>query len=104
MILGVRQLMFRLEQKQCAQGVGDPYIREVGALAISDPNLNMSSKNKTCVPLAVQALGPHVAALGMKFYTGAAFPESFNRSILIALHGSWNRAEKNGLSPCKSLL
>jgi glucose/arabinose dehydrogenase len=41
-------------------------------------------------------LGPHVAPLGMLFYTGDMFPESYNSKILIAEHGSWNRSEKIG--------
>jgi glucose/arabinose dehydrogenase len=36
-------------------------------------------------------LGPHVAALGMRFYTGAMFPAKYKDNILIAEHGSWNR-------------
>ena len=37
-------------------------------------------------------LGPHVAALGMKFYTGAMFPSTYHGDIFIAEHGSWNRS------------
>ena len=44
----------------------------------------------------VQKLGPHVAALGLKFYTGDMFPEKFRNQILIAEHGSWNRSEPLG--------
>lgn len=44
----------------------------------------------------VQVLGPHVAALGMKFYTGNQFPESYRGRIFIAEHGSWNRSKKSG--------
>ncbi len=40
----------------------------------------------------VQNLGPHVAALGMRFYTGSQFPEEYHNQIFIAEHGSWNRA------------
>lgn len=36
-------------------------------------------------------LGPHVAALGMRFYTGDMFPDMYRNNILIAEHGSWNR-------------
>jgi glucose/arabinose dehydrogenase len=36
-------------------------------------------------------LGPHVAPLGMKFYTGDMFPKKYENQILIAEHGSWNR-------------
>lgn len=43
-----------------------------------------------------QELGPHVAPLGMIFYTGKMFPESYRNQILIAEHGSWNRSEKIG--------
>ena len=38
-----------------------------------------------------QALGAHVAALGMRFYTGTMFPPEYRGQVLIAEHGSWNR-------------
>lgn len=41
-------------------------------------------------------LGPHVAALGMRFYTGKMFPAEYKNSIFIAEHGSWNRTKKVG--------
>ena len=41
-------------------------------------------------------LGPHVAALGMRFYTGAQFPAEYRNNIFIAEHGSWNRSRKIG--------
>lgn len=44
----------------------------------------------------IQKLGPHVAPLGLKFYTGEMFPESYKNKILIAEHGSWNRSKKIG--------
>jgi glucose/arabinose dehydrogenase len=44
----------------------------------------------------VQNLGPHVAALGMRFYTGKMFPEDYRGSAIIAEHGSWNREKKLG--------
>ncbi len=43
-----------------------------------------------------QNLGPHVAPLGMKFYTGDMFPDEYRGQIFIAEHGSWNRTEKIG--------
>jgi hypothetical protein len=43
-----------------------------------------------------QKLGPHVAALGMRFYTGTMFPPEYRNQILIAEHGSWNRSQKIG--------
>ncbi|MCB0196724.1 MAG: sorbosone dehydrogenase family protein, partial [Anaerolineae bacterium] len=39
-----------------------------------------------------QQLGPHVASLGMRFYTGQMFPEEYRNQIFIAEHGSWNRS------------
>jgi glucose/arabinose dehydrogenase len=41
-------------------------------------------------------LGPHVAAIGMRFYTGRMFPEKYRGGIFIAEHGSWNRSTPIG--------
>ena len=41
-------------------------------------------------------LGPHVASLGMRFYTGKMFPEAYRKQIFIAEHGSWNRVPPIG--------
>ncbi len=41
-------------------------------------------------------LGPHVAALGMRFYTGTQFPVEYRGNLFVAEHGSWNRSKKNG--------
>lgn len=46
--------------------------------------------------LPEQELGPHVAALGLEFYTGTMFPEEYHNQIFIAEHGSWNRTNKIG--------
>jgi glucose/arabinose dehydrogenase len=43
-----------------------------------------------------QNLGPHVAPLGVKFYTGSMFPKVYQGKILIAEHGSWNRSQEAG--------
>ena len=62
---------------------------------ISDPKFG---GGKSCADYTtpVQELGPHVAALGMIFYTGNMFPDAYRNRILIAEHGSWNRSEKIG--------
>lgn len=44
----------------------------------------------------VAKLGAHVAALGMRFYTGRAFPAAYRKSLFVAEHGSWNRSRKSG--------
>ena len=41
-------------------------------------------------------LGPHSAALGMRFYTGNMFPKAYKNVAIIARHGSWNRTKKFG--------
>ena len=41
-------------------------------------------------------LGPHVGALGMRFYRGDAFPARYQGQIFIAEHGSWNRSDPIG--------
>ena len=41
-------------------------------------------------------LGPHVAALGMRFYDKRMFPTRYRGGVFIARHGSWNRQEKIG--------
>ncbi|WP_375411553.1 PQQ-dependent sugar dehydrogenase [uncultured Bradyrhizobium sp.] len=44
----------------------------------------------------VGLLGPHSAALGMRFYTGSMFPKTYKNAIIVARHGSWNRSKKVG--------
>jgi glucose/arabinose dehydrogenase len=44
----------------------------------------------------VQQLGPHVAALGMRFYTGTMFPADYQNQIFIAEHGSEARSVPDG--------
>ena len=44
----------------------------------------------------VAKMGPHTAALGMRFYTGNMFPAKYKNAIFVARHGSWNRTNKLG--------
>ena len=46
--------------------------------------------------MPAQNLDPHVAPLGLKFYTGKMFPDEYKGDIFIAEHGSWNRSKKIG--------
>jgi glucose/arabinose dehydrogenase len=43
-----------------------------------------------------QVLGAHVAAIGMRFYTGTMFPAEYRNQIFVAEHGSWNRSKPLG--------
>ena len=62
---------------------------------IPDPEFGKVRKCSAFTPPA-QKLGPHVASLGMLFYTGSMFPADYRYQILIAEHGSWNRSQKIG--------
>ena len=62
---------------------------------ISDPEFGEGHPCADYVPPA-QKLGPHVAALGMRIYTGRMFPETYRNQIFIAEHGSWNRSTRIG--------
>ncbi len=71
---------------------GFPYCHGNG---ISDPDFGEGHDCSNYTPPA-QALGAHVAPLGVKFYTGSMFPEEYRMQAFIAEHGSWNRSEKSG--------
>ncbi|MGD8630470.1 MAG: sorbosone dehydrogenase family protein [Gammaproteobacteria bacterium] len=58
--------------------------------AIADPEYGSERDCAELTPPLLE-LGPHVAALGMRFYTGTQFPEHYRGGIFIAEHGSWNR-------------
>jgi glucose/arabinose dehydrogenase len=62
---------------------------------IRDPEHNAG---RSCGEFTAPAreLGPHVAAIGMRFYTGRMFPEKYRGGIFIAEHGSWNRSTPIG--------
>jgi glucose/arabinose dehydrogenase len=55
-------------------------------------------EGRACTDFSPPALGlgPHVAALGMRFYTGDMFPDEYQGRIFIAEHGSWNRSPDAG--------
>jgi glucose/arabinose dehydrogenase len=62
---------------------------------IPDPDFGRRRPCSATTPPALE-LGPHVASLGMRFYTGRMFPEKYRKGIFIAEHGSWNRTHKIG--------
>jgi glucose/arabinose dehydrogenase len=71
---------------------GYPYCH---AGKIPDPEFGKRYRCNEFRPPA-QDLGPHVAALGMRFYNGTQFPAAYRNRIFIAEHGSWNRSRKIG--------
>lgn len=80
------------EVTRAGEHFGYPYCHQGDTL---DPEFG---KGKRCSDYAppVLKLGPHVAALGMRFYNGKQFPASYRGAAIIAEHGSWNRTQKSG--------
>ena len=73
------------------------------AMDVIDPKFGhmIPDVNKVFIdPIA--ELGPHVAPLGIAFYDGDVFPEKYQNSVFVALHGSWNKY--NGKSGYKVVL
>lgn len=65
------------------------------AAGSADPQYN-AGRNCSEFSQPAALLGPHTAALGMRFYTGSMFPEAYRNQIFIARHGSWNRERLSG--------
>ncbi|OGU17053.1 MAG: sorbosone dehydrogenase [Geobacteraceae bacterium GWC2_53_11] len=71
---------------------GFPYLH---GRNIPDPEFGKNRHRDEFV-LPEMELGAHVASLGMRFYTGAMFPDRYRDQIFIAEHGSWNRSDPSG--------
>jgi glucose/arabinose dehydrogenase len=71
---------------------GFPYCHAQGI-----PDMDFPKKD-ACkgVTKPVALMGPHAAALGMRFYKGDMFPKEYKDSIFVARHGSWNKSELFG--------
>ncbi|HEV7716696.1 MAG TPA: PQQ-dependent sugar dehydrogenase [Steroidobacteraceae bacterium] len=71
---------------------GFPYCH---AGSVVDPEFGTLGSCASAVA-PVQKLGPHVAPLAVRFYTGAQFPAEYKNTAFIAQHGSWNRSTPIG--------
>ena len=71
---------------------GFPYFHQGD---VADPEFGKGKRASDYVAPA-KKMGPHVAPLGMRFYTGNQFPAEYRNKIFIALHGSWNRTIPDG--------
>lgn len=77
---------------QQGQHFGSPFCHQGDFL---DPEFGWGrSCDEFVKPVAL--LGPHTAALGMRFYTGSMFPQQYRNAAFIARHGAWNRSKKIG--------
>jgi glucose/arabinose dehydrogenase len=62
---------------------------------LPDPEFGRGKNCADYTPPAYK-LGAHVAALGLRFYTGSMFPAEYKNQLFIAQHGSWNRTSPVG--------
>ena len=71
---------------------GYPYCHQGDTI---DPDFG---KGRSCSEFAppLLKLGPHVAPVGTRFYTGSLFPSEYRNRLFIAQKGSWNRTQKLG--------
>jgi glucose/arabinose dehydrogenase len=59
-------------------------------------------KSRVAVPDVL--IQPHSAPLQLAVYTGSQFPAEYRNDIFVALHGSWNRAQRTGYKVIRVLL
>jgi len=71
---------------------GFPYCHANG---IPDPDIKVPDPCAGVI-LPAALTGPHSAGLGIKFYTGSMFPQTYRNVAFIARRGSWNREQKFG--------
>lgn len=82
----------RIAKNKEGASFGFPYCH---ANAVADQDV---VKPDACAGVVLPAalMGPHSAALGIKFYTGTMFPAKYKNAAFIARHGSWNRTKRFG--------
>ncbi|MEM7363271.1 MAG: PQQ-dependent sugar dehydrogenase [Pseudomonadota bacterium] len=68
-------------------GFGDP-----------DPDYGDDDSQPAQTVAPVHGFRAHTAPLGISFIQGEKFPEAYRGVALVALHGSWNRSERDGYS------
>lgn len=73
---------------------GWPYFN---GMNVPDPDMGIDPTEAELEARApVHSFRAHNAPLGMSFINVSGWPEDFERSALVALHGSWNRSEPDG--------
>lgn len=72
---------------------GWPYVNGFG---VADPDLGGGYAGDPVPTHPVHGFRPHNAPLGIHFVRAAKLPAGYERSALVALHGSWNRSTPDG--------
>ncbi|WP_243431457.1 PQQ-dependent sugar dehydrogenase [Algoriphagus lutimaris] len=78
---------------EAGQHFGYPYWH---AGDVKDPEFGDAGGAQSDYIAPAALMGPHNAPLGMRFYEAGMFPSSYDNSIFVAKHGSWNRSKKSG--------
>ncbi|WP_439489027.1 PQQ-dependent sugar dehydrogenase [Algoriphagus sp.] len=78
---------------ETGQHFGYPYWHDG---TVKDPEFGSKGGSASDYVAPAAKLGAHVAPLGMRFYQGNMFPDSYQNRIIVAKHGSWNRSKKSG--------
>ncbi|HET7898077.1 MAG TPA: sorbosone dehydrogenase family protein [Flavisolibacter sp.] len=77
---------------QAGMNFGFPFCHQGDIL---DPEFGQGKNCTDFTPPSLK-LGAHVAALGLRFYTGNSFPDAYRSGAFVAEHGSWNRTAPVG--------
>jgi glucose/arabinose dehydrogenase len=72
---------------------GWPYVNGFG---VADPDLGGDYAGDPVPTHPVHGFRPHNAPLGIHFVRAAKLPAGYERTALVALHGSWNRSTPDG--------
>jgi len=83
------------ELNRIGQGLfyGWPYVNGFG---VADPDLGGEYAGDPVPTHPVHGFRPHNAPLGIHFVRAARLPAGYERTALVALHGSWNRSTPDG--------
>ena len=74
---------------------GWPFVHGDWHSAIRISVTDTTRRSQRAIP-PVHAFRPHNAPLGIRFLRGANLPVGYERTALVALHGSWNRRTLDG--------
>lgn len=72
---------------------GWPFVNGFG---VADPDLGRGYAGDPVPTHPVHGFRPHNAPLGIHFVRAAQLPAGYERTALVALHGSWNRSTPDG--------
>ncbi|MCV6615619.1 MAG: PQQ-dependent sugar dehydrogenase [Cellvibrionaceae bacterium] len=93
-LLGDDYPVCELNKIERGKSYGWPYINGFGDL---DPDFGVGQEARLQSDVQpVFGFKAHNAPLGIRFIRRAHMPEGFERSALVALHGSWNRSKADG--------